>query len=69
MYKKDTNFSSPEIGNIKAARRGRESYGDSTIGYVQPKKSVDEWIEIAVVSQEDSVNNRSYKLIEILSRT
>ena len=35
---KDNNFISPEISNIKAIRNGRESYGESAVGYVQVKR-------------------------------
>jgi hypothetical protein len=33
--KKDSNFISPEIRCVKVTRNGRESYGNSAIGYVQ----------------------------------
>lgn len=59
FIKKDTNFLSPEIRNIKAARNGRESYGDSAIGYVQLKRSIDECVVIAAISPEHNVKNAS----------
>lgn len=62
FIKKDTNFLSPEIRNIKAARNGRESYGGSAIDYVQLKRSIDECIVVAAISTEHNVRNSSYRV-------
>lgn len=61
FIKKDTNLP-PEIRNIKAARNGRESYGDSAIDYVQLKRSIDECIVVAAISTEHNVRNSSYRV-------
>lgn len=62
FIKKDTNFISPEIRNVESVRNGRESYGDSAIGYVQLKRSPDDCIVIAALSPEHNVRNSSYRV-------
>lgn len=59
---KDSNFISPEISNIKAMRNGRESYGESAIGYVQLKREGHITTVISCVAPEHKVTSNGYKV-------
>ncbi|KAK4006151.1 hypothetical protein OUZ56_011306 [Daphnia magna] len=60
--KKDANFISPEIRCVKATRNGRESYGDSAIGYVQIKRTEKYCTIVAACCPEQSVRSKSYRV-------
>lgn len=60
--KRDTNFIAPEIRCVKATRNGRESYGDSAIGYVQLKRADNQCTIIAACCPEQSVRSKSYRV-------
>ena len=60
--KKDSNFIAPEIRCVKATRNGRESYGDSAIGYVQLKRTHGQCTIIAACCPEQSVRSKSYRV-------
>jgi hypothetical protein len=52
---KDDNFISPEISKVKAIRNGRESYGESAIGYVQVKRSGNHYSLMYAIAPEHKV--------------
>jgi hypothetical protein len=52
---KDDNFFSPEISKVKAIRNGRESYGESAIGYVQVKRSGNHYSLMYAIAPEHKV--------------
>ncbi|KZS06367.1 Uncharacterized protein APZ42_030209 [Daphnia magna] len=60
--KKDANFICPEIRCVKATRNGRESYGDSVIGYVQIKRTEKYCTIVAACCPEQSVRSKSYRV-------
>ena len=62
FIKKDRNFISPEIKNVKAIRNGRESYGESAVGYVQVKKTGNIYTLLCGVTPEHKVTSQSYKV-------
>ncbi len=62
---KDSNFISPEISNTKAMRNGRESYGESAIGYVQLKQEGHITTVLSCVAPEHKVTSNGYK-VEII---
>lgn len=59
---KDRNFISPEISNVKSIRNGRESYGESAIGYVQVKREGNIHTVVCWVAPEHKVTSRGYKV-------
>jgi hypothetical protein len=54
---KDSNFISPEISNIKSIRNGRESYGESALGYVQLKREGHVTTVVGCVAPEHKVSS------------
>ncbi|KZS09151.1 Uncharacterized protein APZ42_026642 [Daphnia magna] len=62
---KDDNFISPEISNVKAIRNGRESYGESAIGYVQVKRTGILYSLICEIAPEHKVTSASY-IVELI---
>jgi hypothetical protein len=59
---KDSNFISPEISNTKAMRNGRESYGESAIGYVQLKREGHITTVLSCFAPEHKVTSNGYKV-------
>ena len=59
---KDNNFISSEISNIKAIRNGRESYGESAVGYVQVKRVKHIHTVVCDVAPEHKVRSKGYKV-------
>lgn len=47
---------------VKATRNGRESYGDSAIGYVQLKRTHGQCTIIAACCPEQSFRSKSYRV-------
>lgn len=60
--KSNENFYTPESRCVKAARAGRESYGDSAIGYVQLKRTDGICNLIANIAPEHKVRSKSYRV-------
>lgn len=60
--KGDRNFIAPEIRCVRAVRSGRESYGDSAIGYVQIKRNEGRCTVMAAVAPEHNVRSKSYRV-------
>lgn len=61
--KADGNFISPEIRCVRAVRSGRESYGDSAIGYVQLKRDNEGLCTVlAAVAPEHNVRSKAYEV-------
>ncbi len=58
IKKKDRNFISPEIRNVEAIVNGRESYGESAIGYVQVKKTGCLYTILCGVTSEHKVTSQ-----------
>ncbi len=59
---KDSNFIAPEISNVKAIRNGRESYGESAIGYVQVKREGHIDTVRCCVAPEHKVTSKGYQV-------
>lgn len=61
--KQDRNFISLESRRVKAAKSGRESYGDDAIGYVQLCRTNDGKSHlVAAISPEHRVRSKSYQV-------
>lgn len=55
----DDRYASPEMRGVRAVRSGRESYGDSAIGYVQLERTLDNTTVVAGVTPEHNVRSKS----------
>ncbi|XP_026741056.1 uncharacterized protein LOC113503360 [Trichoplusia ni] len=60
FFASNPDFTSAEIKGVKATRSGRESYGDSAIGYVQVKREGNICIVKARITPEHNVRQKCY---------
>ncbi|XP_075986122.1 uncharacterized protein LOC142983144 [Anticarsia gemmatalis] len=62
FFASNLDFTSTEIKGVKAARSGRETYGDSAVGYVQVKREGDICTVKARITPEHSVRQKCYSV-------
>lgn len=61
---KDVNYISPEIANVNSLRAGRESYGESAIGWVQVHRHENVFTVLGVIAPEHNVTSKNY-IVEV----
>lgn len=61
-FAKNKDFLGLEIANVNAIRAGRESYGESAVGYVKLKQTGHIYNLICGVAPEHKVTSTSYKV-------
>ncbi|KZS03599.1 Uncharacterized protein APZ42_033641 [Daphnia magna] len=55
----DVNYISPEIANVNSLRAGRESYGESAIGWVQVHRHENVFTVLGVIAPEHNVTSKN----------
>jgi hypothetical protein len=60
FIQKDVNYISPEIENFNSLRAGRESYGESSIGWIQVHRHENVFTVLGVIAPEHNVTSKNY---------